>query len=449
MNNVRDEFSSKYGFILAAAGSAVGLGNIWGFPTQVASNGGGAFLLVYLLMTVLLAYPVLMTELLIGRHGKANTITALKAISRGPVTKKLSGVVGTGSILTASLILAFYVIVAGWMIAYVLSPVFLVLELQSLSSWSTSFSVSRNITFSCIVMFLTVAIVCGGVKNGIEKWSSRLMPALMIIILALIVFVMTLDGASNGLAVYLLPDFDQVLNIDLILSALGQAFFSMSLGVGTMLIYGSYLGKNENLPKLAGWVTALDVCVAFLAGLLIIPTIYVAQNTGVEIYDKAGELISEDGLIFAVLPALFENMGGIGQLVSFVFFALLSIAAVTSSISMLEVPVAYAIENSNMKRRFAAILIGIMILISSILISCYFELLFGLVISIATKYSQPIIGFMLSIFVGWIWWRQKILEELKSGSPDIENSLFWKIWPNHIKYVCPVIIFVIIFQAIL
>ena len=383
MSASRGEFSSKLGFILAAAGSAVGLGNIWGFPTQAASNGGAVFLIIYLIMAFCLAYPALMAELIIGLHAKANAVKALRMISSNKVTSQIGAATGFAGIATASLILSFYAIVAGWTVAYFLAPAMETAGMTRISAWLTTFSVARNLMFTGIFMILTVAIICGGVKDGIEKWSSRLMPSLLIILVLLVFYVLTLDGAGDGVKAYLIPDFSRATDPNLIVSAMGQAFFSMSLGVGTMLIYGSYISDRENLISLGRSVTLVDIGIAVLAGLLIIPAMYVAQKNGVQIYDAAGNLIAEDTLIFTVLPALFDTMGKGGLFVSFAFFVLMSIAALTSSISMLEVPVAYAVENHDMERKRATYLIGgVIMLVSSILV-INFDTLFGLAVAVA------------------------------------------------------------------
>jgi len=435
MNN-RGEFSSRLGFVLAAAGSAVGLGNIWGFPTKVASNGGAAFVLVYLILAFVLAYPVLMAEMTIGRACRANTVTALEKISGS----KWSRLVGFWGFITVSLILSFYAIVAGWMIAFCLEAITTFLGLTDLSAWLTQFSENRNAFFSAIFVVLTAGIVVGGVSNGIEKWSVRLMPTLFVIIGVLIVYVAMQDGASEGLRVYLQPDFAAVFDADLIISAMGQAFFSMSLGVGTMLVYASYVSDKENLPVLGASVALVDIGVAILAGLLIIPAMYVALHNGVQIFDEAGKLIDGEQLILTVLPALFDTMGDIGYLIAFAFFALMVIASLTSSISMLEVPVSYVVEDTGMQRSKAVWVIACLILLVSIVISYNFDLLFGLVISFTTQYSQPLLGFMLCVFAGWVWHRNAKLAALKKGFDDVEQSLFWKIWPWYVKFVCPVII---------
>mgnify|MGYP006147740037 FL=1 len=440
----RGEFSSRIGFILAASGSAVGLGNIWGFPAQVASNGGAAFVLMYLILAFLLAYPVLMAEFLIGRATESNVVDAL-----GKVSKGISGrLVGMWGIVTVSLILAFYGIVGGWMLAYTLEAVASLAGLEETAQWLVSQSVSRNIIFCGLFMLLTVGIVSGGVVKGIERWSVRLMPTLFAIMILLFGYVMTQDGAVDGLKVYLLPDFSQVLNPDLLISAMGQAFFSMSLGVGTMLIYGSYVSHKENLPKLGAAVSLIDIGVAVLAGLLIIPAMYVALHNGVQIFAEDGRLLAEDTLIFAVLPSLFDTMGLVGLFVALAFFLLMSIASLTSSISMLEVPVSYVVENKDVSRHKAVWLIAAIIFAASVIIILNFSTLFGFVIALTTRYSQPLLGLMLCIFAGWVWKRNEILQELKKGDSNAEHSLFWRIWPWYVRFVCPVVILLMFYRSL-
>ncbi|MFT6276142.1 MAG: NSS family neurotransmitter:Na+ symporter [Halioglobus sp.] len=433
---------------MAAAGSAVGLGNIWGFPTQAASNGGAAFLLVYLVLAFTLAYPALMAELIIGRHAHANAVTALKMISTGPITRTIGQWTGITGFVVASFILSFYAIVAGWMIAFCLSSVASLLGMEELKQWLVTTGLPRNLLFMAIFISLTVAIISNGVQQGIERWSSRLMPILLVTLLLLVGYVLTLDGASEGLRVYLLPDFDRALSPKLIISALGAAFFSLSLGVGTMLIYGSYISDSENLPVLGGIVTLVDISIAVISGFLVLPAMYVALHNGVEIFSNTGALISEDTLIFTVLPELFVTMGVAGTVVSMTFFFLMSIAALTSSISMLEVPVSYTIEQHGVSRRKSVIVIGTVIAIISTTILLNFDTLFGLVVTVTTRYSQPLLGFAYCIFAGWIWHRNKILKELRKGAENIEDSIFWKIWPWYIRIVCPVIIFGIFAQSI-
>ena len=219
--SVRGEFSSRLGFILAAAGSAVGLGNIWGFPSQVAQNGGAAFVLVYLVLAFFLAYPVLMAELIIGRATRANVVDALENITGS----KVGRFVGFWGALTASLILSFYAIVAGWMLAYLIESVLSFMTDKSQLTWLLDFSVGRNWLFCLLFLIFTAAIVSGGVKQGIEKWSVRLMPTLVLLIVTLTIYVSFQEGAIDGWRAYLIPDFNKIFDQDLLISAMGQAFF--------------------------------------------------------------------------------------------------------------------------------------------------------------------------------------------------------------------------------
>ncbi len=446
MASARGEFSSRFGFLMAASGSAVGLGNIWGFPTNTASNGGAAFLFTYLVLAFVLAYPALMAELIIGRHARSNAITALKSISTGPKSQLLAVIVGVAGMITVSFILSFYAIVSGWMIAFFIDPLARILGMSDLSLWLTSDTEIRNSLFVLIFMSLTVYIISAGVKDGIEKWASRLMPSLVGILLLLILYVFTLPGAMDGLRAYLVPDFSRFADPQLLINAMGQAFFSLSLGVGTMLVYGSYINKEENLPVVGSLVALLDIGIAVLAGLLILPAMYVALASGVEIFDEAGGLIAGPGLIVSVLPALFNSMGVIGVFVALAFFALMTIASLTSSISMLEVPVAYAVENRGMGRNKAAVLIGGVISCISLLIVFNFDPLFDLVAGFTTERSQPLLSLFICVFAAWIWSRDGVLAEIKHGSAEADQGLFWKIWPFYVKFICPLAILVVYFQ---
>ena len=449
MSASRGEFSSRFGFIMAAAGSAVGLGNIWGFPTQTASNGGAAFLVAYLILAFCLAYPALMAELVIGRHGQANAVSALRKVTNQAWQKKFAFLVGFGGILCAGFILSFYAIVAGWMLSATLEPIAQLTGQVQAQTWLSEQSLSRNIIFTAAFIILTIAIISKGVENGIEKWSKRLMPALLGILFMLIIYVMTQEGAVEGLKAYLVPDFSSILNPELLVNALGQAFFSLSLGTSVMIIYGSYISKKENLVSLGAYVTLIDVFIAFVAGLLIIPAMYVAQAQGVQIFSAEGTLLSEDTLVFQVLPALFTSMGYVGIFVGFAFFALMSIAALTSSISMLEAPVSYAVERFALKRLQATWLIGGLIALVSFTIVFNLGSLFGFVITLTTKIAQPLLGLMCCIFVGWIWHRSALLKEIQQGCPEAGNSFFWKVWPWYIKFVCPIAIALVFANSLL
>lgn len=436
----RGQFSSKLGFIMAAAGSAVGLGNVWGFPTKAASNGGAAFLVIYLVMVFALAFPMLVAELTIGRYGQSNPISSLKKIwSKQPAIAAIFGLI---AILTASFILSFYAIIAGWLMGYAVAPSLEFIGLADAATWVTSFSDSRNVVLAVLFSLLTVFVVQKGIADGIEKWSTRLMPLLLALFALMIIYIFTQDGAMEGLKMYLIPDLSHI-NGGLLVDSMGQAFFSLSLGCGSMMVYGSYLSKDVNIPRTAAQVASIDTAIAFTAGLLILPAMYVAKQNGVEIFNEAGQLKSSTDLVFTVLPSMFDTMGGIGILLGLCFFVLMVIAALTSSISMLEVPVSCAQDELNWNRSTATWGIGGVILLVSVIISLNFGALFGLVVDVTTVYLQPLLGAVWAVFVGWIWHRNKLLGEIKQGNPEIADSLFWKIWPWYVRFICPVAILMV------
>jgi NSS family neurotransmitter:Na+ symporter len=398
----------------------------------------------YIILTFILAYPILMAELVIGRHAKADTVKSMVSIS-GAKTRGLGALTGYWGMLTASLILSFYAIVAGWMISHAGGSLASLVGLTD--SWFITESMSRSIIFCALFFLLTIGIVASGVASGIEKWSTRLMPILILLIISLVIYIATLPGASDGWAVYLQPDFSKVTEPSLVLDALSQAFFSLSLGVGTMMVYGSYISKSENLPKLGATVACMDIGIAVLAGMLVIPAMYVAQHNGVVIYDEAGNLIESGRLIFNVLPSLFETMGAAGNIVSLLFFVLMSIAALTSSISMLEVPVAYANDSLGLSRKKAAWYVGIAILGFSVLIVFNMSWLFNGVVDFATQFSEPLIGILFCFFVGWVWKRDTLLGELKEGCPEMQESFFWKVWPAYVRFVCPAVVLALLVRS--
>lgn len=441
---IRMQFTSRVGFLLAAAGSAVGLGNIWAFPTQVAQNGGGAFLLAYLFLVFALGYPVLVAELLIGRYGQANSPTALRRVAQTAGKKGmmawLVGIVGTIGI---SLILSFYAIVAGWLLGYLLVPFSTLLGYPALTAWLTEASKSRDSLLMCLFMILTAGVIAKGVTQGIERWSGRLMPFLFLFLVVMCGYILQQPGALHGLKVYLIPNYSRVLNAKLLISALGQSFFSLSIGVCAMMTYGSYLSHSENVPKVAAQIVLFDTTVAFLAGLLIIPAMFVAQQRGMAIYDSQQQLLAETALVFQLLPALFEQYGLLGLGLSVLFFGLMSIAALTSSMPMLEVPVVYLTETRGINRRFAAFGLMTIITLVSLLIIQHFECLFDGMVILTTQYIQPLGGLACSLLVGWCWRRASLLQELQSGFPQAEKSLFWAIWPHYLRFVCPLLILLI------
>ncbi|NHI01266.1 sodium-dependent transporter [Oceanimonas sp. MB9] len=441
---MREHFASRFGFIMAAAGAAVGLGNIWGFPTQAASNGGGAFLVTYLVLVFALAFPMLVMEVAIGRHGQANPVDAVRKLGKSPLQQSLAGLVGYAGMLVPSLVLSFYAIVAGWLMAFLAASVTRMLGWPVATEWLEAFGLGRNIVWTLVFYLLTILVVQAGVRRGIERWSARLMPALFVLFVLLFGYILTQDGAMEGLRHYLVPDFSKVMDGQLLISAMGQAFFSLTIGGCSMLMYGSYLSRQESIPTTAFQVTLIDTGVAFLAGLVILPAMFVAMNHGVTIYADDGSLLSSDTLVFQVLPALFDSMGPVGMLMALVFFVLMAIAALTSSISMLEVPVSYATERFGTSRPRMTWLLGSALALFSVVICLNFGTLFGFVIRLSTQNIQPLVGLGFCVLGGWMWGRAKLFDELVKGTPALSDSLFWRIWPWYVRLVCPLLVVLVI-----
>ena len=438
------QFTSRLGFFLVAVGSAVGVGNIWGFPTQTADNGGAAFVLIYLCFSFLLAWPMLVAELVIGRYGRTDPASVLEKVHTNPLVKKIGVCVGWASTITVLLIYTFYTIISGWIICFGLAPVATFFGMPDLATCLTSLKTAPTMMAGGLFMVMVAGIVAGGVAEGLEKWCNRLMPALVILMLCLIVFTLKQDGAMEGVRYFLLPDFSKILDKNLIISAMGQSFFSMSLGVGIMVVYGSYLTNNSNVPLLAASVALTDTCVAILAGLLIIPGMFVALRHGIDIYTAEGALKSANTLVFDVLPSLFQQFGDMGVLVSIAFFVLLTITALTSAISILEVPVAVVLRRHNVRRRRSVWIITFATFIASLCVMIWKDQLFKLVVTITTQYSMPLLSLVVCLYAGWIWSRDQKLQELKKGYPGVEHSLFWKIWPWYVRFVCPALVLMLI-----
>ncbi len=443
MENSRGQWSSKLGFILAASGSAIGLGNIWRFPYIVGENGGAAFVVLYLFFVILLGIPYMLAELALGRRMRLNPVGSINAIKPNSPWK----FVGLLGVITGIGILSFYGVIAGWTLGYIYN-----MAIASQVDFAT-FIANDAIVVSLFgfFMLLTALIVYGGVANGIEKWSKILMPVLFVLLVALIIYSNSLDGSSEGLKFYLLPDFNKI-NGSVVLSALGQAFFSLSLGMGMMLTYGSYLSRTDNLLTSAIWVAMLDTAIAFMAGLIIFPALF-AMNQ---------DPSSGAALVFVVFPKLFMSMPA-GYLVGTIFFTLLSVAALTSTISLLEVPVAYLVDEKKVNRKhvvwwvaFVAFLVGIPSALSQG--GNKFLTDFGLlpdylsskdflshVSFIFGDISLAFGALMMSIFVGWVWKAENASNEILIGCPQFEKIS--SIWQIFIKFIIPIVIFSILLNV--
>ncbi|MEM8962661.1 MAG: sodium-dependent transporter [Acidobacteriota bacterium] len=442
----RGLWSSKLGFVLAAAGSAVGLGNIWKFPSEVADNGGAAFLVVYILCCFIVGFPVMVAELAIGRKTRRNPVGAFKVLSGG---KGPWFLIGGWGILCGIFILSFYLVVAGWTLSFVVAEIAKMFGAEALYTTLSTISPGvKTAIFTVLFMVGTVGIVLGGVAAGIERATKTLMPALIGMLLVMIGFVLTRDGAMTGLTEYLKPDLGD-LNTTVIFSAMAQAFFSLSLGMGALITYGSYLDEKESIPEAAALVTTADFSIAFLAGLLIMPAMYVAQGAGIEIINPdTGALINSDTLVFAVLPQLFDAMGGlIGVIFGFAFFVLLSMAALTSTISLLEVPVSFGIDELKLERRKSTLLFGILIGAIAVVVSFNFSLI-GHFDLIFNQIGLPLGGFMICIFLAYVWTLRGAFTEMESGYPGVATSTFGKVWSVFVRFICPLLILLVFITTV-
>jgi len=438
------QFNSRLGFIMAAAGSAVGVGNIWGFPTQAASHGGGAFLLVYLVLIFVLGIPMLMAELMIGRYGQTHPAGTMAKLGRNRCSRHSGYAIGLVAIITAGLIYTFYSILSGWFISFALAPIASASGATATAAWLMDFSLSRNLVFTLLFSMLVFWVLQQGVQDGIEKCSKRLMPLLIVMLLAGVGYIFSLTGAEQGLSALMTPNMAKAMAPDTLLSALGQTFFSLTIGTGAMMVYGSYLNPKENIAKLTLWVAFADSAIAFLAALLIIPAMYVAQHNGVTIVNAEGNLIDSDTLVFSVLPALFSTLGdGISLIISVIFFLLLTIAGLTSAISIAEVPTSYLMRQFGLCRQRASIIIGLLLTSLSLLLAVFFESLFSLIIMLTTQIAQPLVALGIAIYLGWIWRQTQLLNAIAAQEGVDSTGLLWRIWPTYVKYVCPALIIAI------
>ena len=433
-DNERGIWSSKIGFIMASAGSAVGLGNIWRFPTIAGQNGGAAFVFVYLLSVILICLAVMIAELALGRHAQRNPVGVYKTLAPGTAWKYL-GILG---VLTGWGIASFYSVVAGWTLGYVFKTAagaFINLGPDEIATVFSDFTTNPVLSIGChaIFMGLTMLILYGGVKGGIERWSKILMPLLLVILVLLVVRSVTLPGAGKGLAFYLKPNWSALTGKSVV-AAMGQALFSLSLGMGTMITYGSYLSRKDNLISSAGWVASLDTGIAILAGFAIMPAIF-----AFDLDPAAGA-----GLIFVVLPNMFNKIF-LGNLFGTGFFVLLSVAAVTSLISIVEVPAAYFIDEWKMSRKKAvtiagggAFLAGIPAALSGNFLD-WMNVIFG-------QYSLIIGSLGVAIFVGWQWGASKANAEIMQGNPKFSASTAYAF---AIRFMAPVSITALLICLIL
>ncbi len=505
----RETWHSSLGFILAAAGSAVGLGNIWRFPYITGEHGGGAFVLIYLICVALIGLPVMLCEIALGRHTRRNPVGAFKQLNPATcnlavlfgvglifcgvmmlimrsfgwgilftligvlVTKYRWTVVGVMGVVAGFVILSFYAVVAGWTVGYIGKAISGRLAFETVDAAAVSFgSFIGNpfLSILCLFVFmaLCIAIVCKGVQGGIEKISKLLMPLLFLLLILLIIRGLTLPGAMAGVRYYLRPDFS-VISGESILVAVGLAFFSLSLGMGAMITYGSYVSKEQNLFTSSMAIVGLDVLVALLAGLAVFPAVFAlgfAPDSGT-------------GLAFMALPTVFNQMP-LGILWAFVFFLLLLVAALTSGISLLEVVTAYWVDERDWTRRNATLVFGGCIFLLGTLcavsvenwdsirpVQSLLQTLFARLqpslfatMETASDWMLALGGLMTALFVGWIWGIRHAVDEIRHGSQNFADVHLWSVlaglkddpshnsevhvytiasvWGVFVRFICPV-----------
>jgi len=447
MSVARGEFGSKFGFIMAAAGSAVGLGNIWRFPYLTGENGGGAFVIVYLGCVLLIGLPLLFNEIALGRMTKKNPIGAFRDTGSntfwtlGPIL----------ALCVSFFVLSYYCVIAGWTIGYIYT------SLMGIEMNFAEFQANPYYVVPLFAFFiaLNLLIVTKDISKGIEKASKILMPVLFLLILVVIARSVTLEGASAGIKYYLIPDFNKI-NGTTFLKALSQCFFSMSIGWGIMITYGSYLSKKESIVKTALWVGLLDTTVALLGGLMVFPAVFafgLEPNQG-------------PTLVFQILPHIFNQMPG-GHIVGAFFFLLLMIAALTSTISMIEVPGSWLIDEKKWSRKkaawvvsIAAFVIGLPAALSKGANDTLSNMQFNLFGLVNTGFMDimdfvwgtlmiMIVALFVCLYIGWILKPARVIAEINEGSPffttqKIAGYTPAQIWTFFIRFICPLVIIVVI-----
>ena len=442
----RDGFGSKIGIIAAAAGSAIGLGNIYRFPCELGNNGGAAFLLVYLAVVIFLGIPVMLSELVIGRHTQSNAVGAFKKLA----PKSFWPFVGYMGVLCGFLIFAFYSTVSGWTLEYVVKSVANSFHGKDMAALEADFAAFhnmgwRNVMWQAIFIVLTGFVVFKGVQNGIEKYAKILMPVLLVILVVLGIRSMTLPGANDGLSFLFKPDFSKITG-KVLISALGQGFFSLSLGMGVLITYGSYVKKNDNLTSTAFSVVLADTLIALLAGIVIFPA---AFSFGVN--PQAGM-----GLVFNTIPMIFNQMAG-GYVFCIIFFVLLAIAALTSTISLLEVVVAYISEELHVKRQWSTVIACVGTLCLGVFASLSLmentpftiggKTVFDALDYITANIMLPLGGILIVVFVGWKLGKTKFFEEV-TNEGKIKSSLKRIIF-FIIRYLAPLAVTVVLISGLI
>jgi len=438
----RASFGSKFGIIMAAAGSAVGLGNIWRFPVETGNNGGAAFLLIYLLSIALLGLPLMIAELFVGRYAKSNTATAYKKLTSNPFW----GNIGFIGVIGATLILSYYVVVAGWVLKYTVLAGTNVLSAVDVSQYGELFKDASESVWSPIIYLIIFVLAChiaiaSGVQKGIEKFSQIFMPVLFVILIVLVGFSLFAPEAAEGFSFLFMPDFSKITSKS-ILSAIGQSFYSLSLCMGCLCTYASYFGKDVKIVKSATSIVIIDTIVAIMAGMIVFPAVCSAN-----INPEAGP-----ALVFIALPNAFLQAFGqwpvVSYIVSLLFYVLLTLATLTSAISLHEVPTAYISEAWHIKRGYAAIIVTAICIILGIAcslsmgvwsdITIFGKTIFDLFDYVTTTLMLPLCGIFIAIFIGWRVNKALIVNELTNQGTIKGTGINVILWL--LKFVAPVLL---------
>ena len=455
----RSTFTGSLGFVLAAAGSAVGLGNIWRFPYLAAKDGGGVFLLCYLVLALTFGFALLTTEITIGRKTGQSALTAY-----GVIHKKFKWV-GVFACLVPFLILPYYCVIGGWILKYLAAFVSGEAAAAAADGYFTGFITAQwePLIWFVIYMLATSFVVYKGVNNGIERLSKVLMPLLLVLIVGISVFSLTLkhtDAAGvtrtglQGMAIYVIPSFEgmtfgKLANV--LMDAMGQLFYSISVAMGIMVTYGSYVKKEENLVKSVNRIEFFDTLVAFLAGMMIVPAVYTFMGTE--------GMAAGPSLMFVALPKVFQAMGGIGTVVGIVFFVMVVFAALTSSVSVMEAIVAGVVDKMGLERKKATLVVGALAILLGIVVCLgynvlYFELALpngsvGQVLDVmdyASNYVlMPVVAIATCILVGWVVKPKSIIDEITLGGVKFNRE---KLYVVMVKYVTPVMLLFLLLQSL-
>lgn len=438
----RDSFSSSFGILVALAGSAVGLGNLWRFPYLVGENGGAAFIFIYLIFVFVLCLPIMYSEFIIGRRSQKNVFGAFKVLAPGSKW----GIVGIFAVLSALCILSFYSVVGGWSIEYLVKSIMFDFTREGGANLDTMFgefvsSPIKPLIWHVVFLLLTALVVIAGIKKGIERYTKTMMPLLFVMIILIAIRSVTLEGAKEGIAYLFKPDFSKVTSHTL-LAALGQAFFSLSIGCGTIMTYASYVSKSENIVKTSALTAVADTVFAIIAGCAIMPAVFafgISPGEG-------------PGLVFITLPKIFAQMS-MGGILAIIFFFVLLIAALTSSISLLEVVVAYLKEEFNMKRTTAVIIGSSVFLVTGCLASLSMGVLsdvkifgktfFDLFDSLSSDFFMTMSGLLVVVFVGWRLGKANVMDELTNSGTLKLPGWFTETTFFIIRFLAPVTILVI------